>query len=574
MIFLQTKLPVAEMVEDLTAWTTKTFSGLFDVIQSGGSSAMDYITSYLTFINPFVLITIITAITYFLSRKKSKKSFGLALFTLLGLLFIYNQGLWGDLINTFTLVLVASVISVILGIPLGIWMAKSDRFRQIISPILDFMQTMPAFVYLIPAVAFFGIGMVPGVFASVIFALPPTVRFTNLGIREVSGELSEAADSFGSTSRQKLFKVELPIAKDTIVAGISQTIMLALSMVVTGSMIGSPGLGRGVLSALQKADIGSGFVNGLALVILAILIDRISQLANHKSSYKPTSPIIKKIVVAVAILSMIGVGVAKNVVSKNKNTKETIRLSYVQWDSEIASTNVLAEVLREYGYNVELTPLDNSVVWKSVAEGTTDASVSAWLPVTHADLYDTYKDSLEDLGPNLEGVKLGLVVPQYLSANSILELSDEAKQTITGIEPGAGIMAGADSALETYSNLSGWQVSPSSTGAMVTALDKAISAKEDIIVTGWSPHWMFAKYDLKYLEDPEGVFGGSESIKTMARLGLKEDHPEAYQIIDNFEWTSKDMEAVMLDIQNGASEEEAAQKWVSENKETIEKWSK
>ncbi|MBJ8349472.1 ABC transporter permease/substrate binding protein [Streptococcus zalophi] len=562
------------MVEDLTSWTTKTFSGLFDVIQSGGSSAMDYITSYLTFINPFVLIALITALAYFLSRKKSKKSFGLALFTLLGLLFIYNQGLWGDLINTFTLVLVASVISVILGIPLGIWMAKSDRFRQIISPILDFMQTMPAFVYLIPAVAFFGIGMVPGVFASVIFALPPTVRFTNLGIREVSGELSEAADSFGSTSRQKLFKVELPIAKDTIVAGISQTIMLALSMVVTGSMIGSPGLGRGVLSALQKADIGAGFVNGLALVILAILIDRISQLANHKSSYKPTSPMIKKIVAVVAILSVIGVGIAKNVMSNNKTTKETIRLSYVQWDSEIASTNVLAEVLREYGYNVELTPLDNSVVWKSVAEGTTDASVSAWLPVTHAELYDTYKDSLEDLGPNLEGVKLGLVVPEYVSANSISELSDEAKKTITGIEPGAGIMAGADSALETYSNLSGWQVSPSSTGAMVTALDKAISAQEDIIVTGWSPHWMFAKYDLKYLEDPEGVFGGSESIKTMARLGLKEDHPEAYQIIDNFEWTSEDMESVMLDIQNGASEKEAAQKWVSENKKTIEKWAK
>ena len=157
------------------------------------------------------------------------------------------------------------------------------------------MQTMPGFVYLIPAVAFFGIGMVPGVFASVIFALPPTVRFTNLGIRQVPNELVEAADSYGSTGWQKLFKLELPLAKNTIMAGVNQTTMLALSMVVIASMIGAPGLGRGVLSALQRAQVGNGFVNGVALVILAIIIDRFTQhLNNKKQLLKQLVPPLKR----------------------------------------------------------------------------------------------------------------------------------------------------------------------------------------------------------------------------------------------------------------------------------------
>lgn len=163
------------------------------------------------------------------------------------------------MMNTFTLVIFASLISVIIGVPFGIWMAKSGTVEKILTPILDFMQTMPAFVYLIPAVAFFSIGMVPGVAASVIFATPPTVRFTNLGIRQVSHELIEASDSFGTTNTQKLFKVQLPMAKKTIMAGINQTVMLALSMVVIASMIGAKGLGQTVITGLQRADVGNRF---------------------------------------------------------------------------------------------------------------------------------------------------------------------------------------------------------------------------------------------------------------------------------------------------------------------------
>ncbi|EMR4164714.1 TPA: ABC transporter permease/substrate binding protein [Streptococcus pyogenes] len=571
---LQTKLPVAQLVEQLTEWITKTFSGLFDVLQAVGSFLMDWMTKTLLFIHPLLFIVLVTAAMFFLAKKK----WPLPTFTFLGLLFIYNQGLWEQLINTFTLVLVASLISVLIGIPLGIWMAKNATVRQVVNPILDFMQTMPAFVYLIPAVAFFGIGMVPGVFASVIFALPPTVRFTNLAIRDIPTELIEASDAFGSTGKQKLFKVELPLAKNTIMAGVNQTMMLALSMVVTGSMIGAPGLGREVLSALQHADIGSGFVSGLALVILAIVLDRMTQLFNSKPQEKAkagkTNKWIGLAALAVFLIAALGRGIMA-MTSGMADKGETVNIAYVQWDSEVASTHVIAEVLKNEGYHVTLTPLDNAVMWQTVANGNADFSTSAWLPVTHGQQYQKYKSKLDDLGPNLKGTKLGLAVPKYMTdVNSIEDLSKQADQKITGIEPGAGIMAAAKKTLKEYHNLSSWELVAASTGAMTTSLDQAIKKKDPIVVTAWSPHWMFAKYDLKYLKDPKETFGSTENINTIARKGLKKDLPNVYKIIDKFHWTQKDMEAVMLDINKGMSPEAAAKKWVEANKSKVSSWTK
>ncbi|HER2740327.1 TPA: ABC transporter permease/substrate binding protein [Streptococcus pyogenes] len=571
---LQTKLPVAQLVEQLTEWLTKTFSGLFDIMQVVGSFLMDWMTKTLLFIHPLLFIVLVTAGMFFLAKKK----WPLPTFTLLGLLFIYNQGLWKQLMNTFTLVLVASLISVLIGIPLGIWMAKNATVRQIVNPILDFMQTMPAFVYLIPAVAFFGIGMVPGVFASVIFALPPTVRFTNLAIRDIPTELIEASDAFGSTGKQKLFKVELPLAKNTIMAGVNQTMMLALSMVVTGSMIGAPGLGREVLSALQHADIGSGFVSGLALVILAIVLDRMTQLFNSKPQEKAkagkTNKWIGLAALAIFLIAALGRGIM-TMASGMADKGETVNIAYVQWDSEVASTHVIAEVLKNEGYHVTLTPLDNAVMWQTVANGNADFSTSAWLPVTHGQQYQKYKSKLDDLGPNLKGTKLGLAVPKYMTdVNSIEDLSKQVDQKITGIEPGAGIMAAAKKTLKEYHNLSSWELVAASTGAMTTSLDQAIKKKDPIVVTAWSPHWMFAKYDLKYLKDPKETFGSTENINTIARKGLKKDLPNVYKIIDKFHWTQKDMEAVMLDINKGMSPEAAAKKWVEANKSKVSSWTK
>ena len=251
-----------------------------------------------------------------------------------------------------------------------------------------------------------------------------------------------------------------------------------------------------------------------------------------------------------------------------------INLAYVEWDTEIASTHVVGQVLEDMGYDVTLTPLDNAIMWEAVSKGEADAMVAGWLPATHAAQFEQYGENLDDLGANLEGAKIGLVVPSYMDVNSIEDLSDEAKKTITGIEPGAGIMSATETALTSYSNLDGWSLLPSSSGAMTVALDQAIKNEEDIIVTGWSPHWKFASYDLKYLEDPQGIFGGAENIHTFVRQDLEENEPEAYKLLDAFNWTTEDIEEVMLDINGGMSPEEAAEKWIEANKDRVEEWKK
>lgn len=267
-----TPLPLASWIDAFVEWLTQAefiFGPLTDFI--------GYIISgfewFFGIFPPWLLLIIIVGLTFWFAGRK----IGLTVFVLLGLLLIWNLGYWEDMVLTLAIVLTAGVISIVIGVPVGIWMSRSPMVEGTIKPVLDFMQTMPAFVYLIPAVAFFGIGMVPGVVASVIFAMPPTIRFTNLGIRQVPTEIIEASEAFGSTGNQKLFKVQLPMAKTTIMAGINQTIMLALSMVVIASMIGADGLGTAVYFAVGRNDVGGGFEAGLAIVIVAIILDRLTQ---------------------------------------------------------------------------------------------------------------------------------------------------------------------------------------------------------------------------------------------------------------------------------------------------------
>jgi len=197
---------------------------------------------------------------------------------IVGLLFLVGAvGLWDKLMQTLALMMVATIISVLIGIPLGILAARSDRFRAILLPLLDIMQTMPSFVYLIPVVMLFGLGKVPAIFATVIYAAPPLIRLTDLGIRQVDREVMEAITAFGANRRQQLFGVQLPLALPSIMAGINQTTMMALSMVVIASMIGARGLGEDVLVGIQTLNVGKGLEAGLAIVILAVVIDRITQ---------------------------------------------------------------------------------------------------------------------------------------------------------------------------------------------------------------------------------------------------------------------------------------------------------
>ncbi|MDK2858414.1 MAG: glycine betaine/proline transport system permease protein [Verrucomicrobiota bacterium] len=265
------RIPVGKGFEVLIQWLTDHLSVVFDGIDQVVLSILGGLKFALLLPHPLLLIALFTALAWWMAQR------GVALFTGCGMLLIYNMGYWTATMETLSLVLAAVLIALLVGIPLGICTAKSDRAERVIRPMLDFMQTLPAFVYLIPAVLFFKLGPVPGVIATLIFSLPPVVRLTGLGIRQVPPEIREAAVSFGSSPRQLLLKAELPMAMPTIMAGVNQTIMLALSMVVISGMIGAGGLGNEVLKGITQLRIDVGFEAGISIVILAIFLDRVTQ---------------------------------------------------------------------------------------------------------------------------------------------------------------------------------------------------------------------------------------------------------------------------------------------------------
>ncbi|MDD3398992.1 MAG: proline/glycine betaine ABC transporter permease [Candidatus Methanomethylophilaceae archaeon] len=258
---------VEDIVDILTTHLAFLFTFIADLIQL----LLDAVLDALFFFDPTITIVIIALVALLISRRLS-----MTILTFAGLLVIEYMDLWTQSMHTLGLVLVSAFIALLIGIPLGIIASKYESMNSWIKMLMDFMQTMPSFVYLIPAVIFFGLGAVPGAVATVIFAMPPAVRLTNLGIRQVPKEMNEVADAFGCNYGQKLFKVQLPIAMPSIMAGVNQTIMLSLSMVVIAGMIGAAGLGQEILRALSRIDVGAGFEAGLAVVILAIMLDRLS----------------------------------------------------------------------------------------------------------------------------------------------------------------------------------------------------------------------------------------------------------------------------------------------------------
>ncbi|MGE7604662.1 glycine betaine ABC transporter substrate-binding protein [Peribacillus sp. NPDC097675] len=462
------KIPLGAWVDSLVDWITIAFSGLFTLITNTIEGLLNLLVDVMSIGPSIVLIIVLTLIVAYTSK------WPLGIFTLVSLLLIDNLGYWDSSIQTIAIVLLSGFLTILVGIPIGIWSAQSKTVRRIVTPVLDFMQTMPAFVYLIPAILFFGIGVVPGIIASFIFAIAPTIRMTSLGIQEVPNDLIEATDAFGSTSSQKLFKVQLPLAMPTIMAGVNQSIMLALSMVVTASLVGAPGLGAEVYRAVSQINVGQGFEAGLSIVIIAIILDRITQNLRKPAYGRLLS---KKVFFSVIAILVVGAA--------------------------------LFTILKK----------------EEVIQG---------------------------------------------DANSF---GEETNYQIIGIEPGAGLMKLTKTAIEDY-DLDNWNLVEGSSAAMVAELKKAIDKKEPIIVTGWSPHWMFSTYDLKYLEDPNGSFGGEENINTIVRQGLEKDAPGAYKILDQFFWETEDMEDVMVEVAGGKSPSEAAEKWISANPDKVSKWTK
>lgn len=277
-----TPLPIGHAVSRGVDYLTVHYATAFGAISAVVHFLISDLKNGLLAIPPLLFIALVGALALWRLNWRHKGAWGLAFFAVAGLLLVLNVGYWSALMETLALVLAAEIMVVVIGLPLGILAGTSDLADRLIRPVLDIMQTMPAFVYLVPAVIFFGLGLVPGVLSTVIFALPPLIRLTALGLRQVPGELVEASNSFGSTWWQMLTKVQLPCALPSIMAGVNQSVMLGLSMVVIAAMIGAGGLGNVVLQGITRLDVGKGFVGGMAVVILAIILDRITQSFGQK----------------------------------------------------------------------------------------------------------------------------------------------------------------------------------------------------------------------------------------------------------------------------------------------------
>ncbi len=252
-----------------------------------------------------------------------------------------------------------------------------------------------------------------------------------------------------------------------------------------------------------------------------------------------------------------------------------VELVYVEWSSEVVSTNIIKVVLEMAGYDVEITPVTAAAMWQAVASNDADGLVAAWLTTTHAHYLTAVKDKVEDLGPNLVGTKIGLVVPAYVTIDSIEQLNgniDKFEHRIIGIDPGAGLMSKTEQAMKDY-KLDKFKLIEGSGATMAAVLGDAIKHQEWVVVTGWTPHWKFSRWKLKYLEDPKDVYGGEEHISTIVRKGLKEDMPEVYKILDNFHWNPADMEEIMvLNEKKGAEPYENAKEWVKAHPDRVKPW--
>ncbi|MFN3278941.1 MAG: choline ABC transporter permease subunit [Paracoccus hibiscisoli] len=272
-----TKIPVGRTAKSAFDWLNANAAGVFDAISTAMEALIAAILAALQAPHPFLFIALAMALTGLLQRR-----LGPCLLMLAGLLFVLNQGYWSEMLQSLTLVLSACIVCMGVGVPIGIAAAHRPRLYAWMRPVLDLMQTLPTFVYLIPAIVFFGIGMVPGLLATVIFVLPAPIRLTQLGIASTPPALVEAATAFGATPRQLLWKVELPSALPQIMAGLNQTIMLSLSMVVIAALVGASGLGVPVVRALNSVNTALGFESGMVIVVVAILLDRMLRMEGRK----------------------------------------------------------------------------------------------------------------------------------------------------------------------------------------------------------------------------------------------------------------------------------------------------
>ncbi|MEU4955651.1 ABC transporter permease/substrate binding protein [Streptomyces lavendulae] len=586
----------------LGAWADSTvdflqrhLSWLFDAISTVVTGLYDGIDAVLSAPAPLLFAGILAVAAWWLRGLLA----GLLAFA--GFALVDSVALWDEAMSTLSLVLVATLVTLVFALPLGVWASRSDRVSATLRPVLDFMQTMPAMVYLIPGIIFFGVGVVPGIIATIIFSLPPGVRMTELGIRQVDAELVEAAEAFGTTPRDTLVRVQLPLALPTIMAGVNQVIMLGLSMVVIAGMVGGGGLGGAVYRAIGNVDIGLGFEAGVSIVILAMYLDRMTgalgrqvsplgrralektraaasgaaRLWSHRP--QPAYAVTGAVVLALVAGGMSTFGAHEEqgpagAADIGKGRK--VSLGYIPWDEGIASTFLWKELLERRGFKVDARQLEAGALYTGLAGGQIDFQTDSWLPVTHAQYWKKYGNKLEDLGSWYGPTSLELAVPSYMKdVRSLADLkgrSGEFKGRIIGIEPSAGEMSILkDKVLGEYGLDGEYKVVDGSTPGMLAELKRAYEKKEPIAVVLWSPHWAYSAYELTKLEDPKGAWGKGDGIHTLARKGFSDDEPKVAEWLRSFKLTEAQLTGLEAKIQETGKgqEQQAVRAWLKDHPE-------
>ncbi|MER7919061.1 MULTISPECIES: ABC transporter permease/substrate binding protein [unclassified Streptomyces] len=588
------RLPLGDWVDSGVNWLVAHLSWLFDAIKAVMEGMYNGIDAVLGAPTPLLMAGILAVLAWWLRGLLA----GVLAFA--GFALVDSLQLWDQAMSTLALVLVATVIALVISIPLGIWAARSKAVGAAVRPVLDLLQTMPSMVLLIPAMLFFGLGTAAGVVATLIFALAPGVRMTELGIRQVDADLVEAAEAFGTTPRDILWRVQLPLALPTIMAGVNQVIMLGLSMVVIAGMVGTGGLGGAVNEAIGQLDIGYGFEAGVGIVVLAIYLDRITgalgtqlspsgRRAAAKApqrvwSYRPR-PVVAVVGIVVLALAAGGVGV----LGSNGTTSEAsgtdvgkgkeIKIGYIPWDEGIASTFLWKEILQERGFKVTTTQYAAGPLYTGLATGQIDFETDSWLPTTHAEYWKKYGKQLDDIGKWYGPTSLELSVPSYVKdVDSLADLKAHASEfggKIVGIEPSAGEMGLLKTKVLKEYGLDGtYQVIDGSTPAMLAELKRAYARKQPVLVTLWSPHWAYSSYDLKKLQDPKGAWGKGDGVHTLSRKGFAGDNPQVGRWLKNFSMTEKQLTGLEAKIQGAGKgkEQDAVRSWLRENPGLVDKW--
>ncbi|MFF9479022.1 ABC transporter permease/substrate binding protein [Streptomyces sp. NPDC014733] len=590
------RIQIGSWASDAVDWLTNHAAWLFDFVTHVLNGFYTGIHAVLAGPEPLILAGIFAIIAWWL------RGLPAAVLTFLGFALIDSIEQWDETISSLSLVLVACIITVVVAVPLGIWAARSRAVGGALRPVLDLMQTMPAMVYLIPGILFFGLGVVPGIVSTIVFSMPPAVRMTELGIRQVDEELVEAAEAFGTHPRRTLFRVQLPLALPTIMAGVNQVIMLALSMVVIAGTAGGGGLGGSVYNSLSSVDVKLGAEAGLSVVILAVYLDRMTGALNQRVSplgrralakaqaalggmkflrWKPATSLAT---VGVVVLALVAGGMSYvgkdsgGAAAGNDGHGRTISLGYVNWDEGRATTFLWKEILEQRGFKPKVQALEAGPLFAGQARGDIDVQSNAWLPTTHAEYWKQYKDKLEDLGAWYDKTSLEIAVPSYMKDFKSLEDLKGKGATfggkIIGIEPGAGEMKILkEKVLKEYGLSGEYKVQDSTTSSMLAELQRAYAKKKPIAVPLWSPHWAYNKYDLTKLKDPKGAFGSGDSLHMLGRKGFSEDEPLVAGWMKNFHLDEDQLTSLENEIQTAGNghEQEGVRAWLKKNPGLVDK---